>query len=122
MSTLWSATINHIGPDASDMVEAGVLILFGHGVPPALADVSLVHTDSKPATRPIAAGDRFSLGDQVFTVDAVGELANGNLDELGHVVLYVNQPEQQVLPGAVMVTGEPPAMPELGTRLSFDGE
>ena len=39
MSTLWSADITAIGPDASDMIDGGVVILFGEPVPEALAEV-----------------------------------------------------------------------------------
>ena len=38
----------------------------------------------------------------------VGDLATKNLDDLGHIVLYVNQPDQKLLPGAVLATGDVP--------------
>jgi PTS system glucitol/sorbitol-specific IIA component len=38
-------------------------------------------------------------------VTAVGDLAAKNLEDLGHVVLYVNKPDQKLLPGAVLVQG-----------------
>ena len=41
-------------------------------------------------------------------ITSVGDLAAKNLDELGHVVLYVNQPEQKLLPGAVNAVGSLP--------------
>ena len=37
----------------------------------------------------------------------VGERANANLAELGHVVVYANQPDQKLLPGAVKAAGAP---------------
>lgn len=120
MTSIWTSTVTHIGSDAGDMLEAGVVILFGEPVPPALADVSVVHAGAQEPTRDIAPGDIVRLGDQSFTVDAVGDLASKNLRELGHVVIYVNQPDQDFLPGAVMATGEMPSAPSVGATLSID--
>jgi PTS system glucitol/sorbitol-specific IIA component len=49
-----------------------------------------------------------SLAGTELRIDAVGELATRNLDDLGHIVLYINQPNQKLLPGAVLATGEVP--------------
>ena len=56
MSTLWSADITAIGPDASDMIDGGVVILFGEPVPEALAEVSIVHRTTTAPTRCICCG------------------------------------------------------------------
>ncbi|MFD2758277.1 PTS glucitol/sorbitol transporter subunit IIA [Gulosibacter faecalis] len=120
MANIWSTTVSHIGPDTNDMIEAGVVILFGEPVPPALADVSVVHRDAVELERDFAAGDTFVLGDARYTIDAVGDIANKNLRELGHIVIYVNQPEQELLPGAVLATGATPVAPAVGAELRIE--
>lgn len=121
MSTAyWTSTVSGIGADAADMVDAGVVILFGEPVPAALAEVSVVHRADAEPGRDIAVGDIIGLGDQEVTVQAVGELASANLRELGHVVLYCDPDEQQLLPGAIHVTGTI-AMPAPGDRLTIRG-
>ena len=42
-----------------------------------------------------------------------------NLTELGHVVIYVNQPEQELLPGAVLATGPQLVPPAVGGTVEF---
>lgn len=121
MTTIWSTTVSHIGPDAADMLEAGVVILFGEPVPPALADVSVVHTGAEAPARDIAPGDMIVLGAQRLTVDAVGDLAGQNLRELGHVVIYVGQPEQELLPGAILASGDMPTAPAVGASITVEG-
>lgn len=121
MSTIWTATVSQIGSDAADMLEAGVVILFGEPVPPALVDVSIVHTGAQEPTRDLAEGDAITIGEQTFTIDAFGELASKNLRELGHVVIYVNQPQQEVLPGAILASGDMPTAPAVGATLSIAG-
>lgn len=121
MSTpYWTSTVSSIGGDAADMVDAGVVILFGEPVPPALADVSVVHRPDAEPTRDLAVGDRIVIGDQEVTVQAVGELASQNLRELGHVVLYTDPGDQKLLPGAVHVTGSL-SMPNPGEHVAISG-
>jgi len=115
-TTLWTTTITRIGPDAQEMLDAGVLILFAEPVPPALADVSVVHSPDGAPQREIRVGDVFEVAGRDYPVDEVGEKATENLDELGHVVLYVNSVDQNLLPGAVHVRGEA-VPPGVGDRI-----
>lgn len=119
MSTLWSSRITTIGADAAEMIDGGVIILFGEPVPEALAEVSVVHSGAAAPSRPITAGDLLRLGDQTFTVDAVGERAMTNLTDLGHIVIYVNEPDQELLPGAVLASGPTPTVPAPGGTVEF---
>lgn len=113
---LWTTTITRIGDDAKDMFDAGVLILFGEPVPPALADVSVVHTPQAPPAREIRVGDVWEVAGREYPVEEVGEKATENLRELGHVVLYLNTVDQKLLPGAVHVRGEA-AIPAVGQTI-----
>lgn len=118
-STIWSATLTRVGDDASMMLEGGVIILFGEPVPDALADISLVHAGAQGLTRAISPGDQFQLGSAVFTIDEVGERAYDNLAELGHAVVYINQPGQNLLPGAVKASGGEIPSPAVGDTVAF---
>ena len=44
---LWSSEVVHVGRDASEMLAAGVLILFADPVPDALADIMAGHSHGK---------------------------------------------------------------------------
>ena len=117
MSTpIWTTTVTRIGRDAQEMFDAGVVILFAEPVPPALADVSVVHDPPAAPTREIRVGDVFEVAGRQYPVDEVGEKAAENLRELGHVVLYVNSVDQKLLPGAVHVRGEA-AAPATGEQI-----
>jgi PTS system glucitol/sorbitol-specific IIA component len=107
--TYYRSTIADIGPEAGEMIEGGVLILFGEPLPEALAEMSIVHRPSQALQgHVIAVGDTVSIAGSDLRIDAVGDIATKNLDELGHIVLYVNQPNQKLLPGAVLATGDIP--------------
>jgi glucitol/sorbitol PTS system EIIA component len=115
----WTTTVTRIGTDAQEMFDAGVLILFAEPVPPALADVSVVHTPAGAPEREIRAGDVVEVAGREYRVDEVGEKAAENLRELGHVVLYVDSVDQKLLPGAVHVRGDavPPTPPAAGEQI-----
>jgi PTS system glucitol/sorbitol-specific IIA component len=106
--TYYRSTVVDVGPEARDMVAAGVVILFGEPLPDALAEVSVVHRPSQTLDgHAIGVGDTVVIGGQELTIAAVGDIATKNLDELGHVVLYLNTAaERQPVPGAVFATGE----------------
>ncbi len=109
--TYYRSTIVDVGPEAAEMAAAGVVILFGEPLPEALAEVSVVHRPSQTlAGRSIAVGDTVVIGGRSLEITAVGDLAAKNLADLGHVVLYVNQPDQKLLPGAVQAVGDLPVI------------
>lgn len=121
MTTLYEATVTRIGADAQDMIDAGVVILFGEPCPDALAEVSIVHqggaADEGLAPQP---GDVVVLGATELTVRAAGELAGSNLRELGHIVLYCDPADDQaLLPGAVFVEGRIGAVAS-GDRIALE--
>lgn len=103
--TVWQSTVTYLGTDAAMMFEAGVYILFGEPVPAALAEVSLVHNGPSEPFTPLQVGDVFGVGDGAVTITEVGALANTNFEQLGHIVLYLNVPDADLLPGAVKATG-----------------
>jgi glucitol/sorbitol PTS system EIIA component len=117
--TYYRTTVVRVGPEADAMLAGGVLILFAEPLPDALADVSVVHRpDHRDPDFLIKVGDSVVVDGQELAVTAVGDIASKNLDELGHVVLYVNQPDQKLLPGAVHATGDLPE-PRPGHVIEF---
>ncbi|MGC3994329.1 MAG: PTS glucitol/sorbitol transporter subunit IIA [Propionicimonas sp.] len=115
---IWRSTVVHVGPDAAELFDAGVYILFGRPVPDALAEVSLVHSGPEGDFVGVEAGDEFWLAESMVTITEVGSLANENFEKLGHIVLYLNVGEADLLPGAVKAVGTLP-QPEVGQRVEI---
>ncbi|NHW78409.1 PTS sorbitol transporter subunit IIA, partial [Escherichia coli] len=46
------------------------------------------------------------IGEQVYTIEEVGTDANKNLEELGHISVYFRSGQNEVLPGAIVVSPE----------------
>ena len=119
--TLWSATVTRVGVDAVEIIQSGVLILFAEPAPTAISDVTIAHERASDLLRPLRAGDRLVVADQTYVLDEVGPHASDNLIELGHTVIYIDQPDQTLLPGALKASGPTPVVPQPGSTISFIG-
>ena len=68
---MYISQITAIGPLAAEMAEQQMMVLFGDGAPEAVAEIAVMHSGQTPE-RDIAPGDEMIVGEQVFTVTAVG--------------------------------------------------
>ncbi|WCC80267.1 PTS glucitol/sorbitol transporter subunit IIA [Cutibacterium equinum] len=122
--TLWNAVVLRSGKETQDMLDTGVIVLFGEPVPDALSDICVVHNrDGRSPMSPkrqIVPGDVLNLAGTRYTIDEVGEVATSNLGDLGHVVLYFNSPDQSLLAGAIKVSGPKPQVPDQGAILAIE--
>lgn len=98
--TKYASVVVSVGDMASEFFDAGMIVLFGEGAPEELADVAVIH---RPTTTDggLVPGDRVSLGDEVLTILAVGDVADENLVNLGHLSLKRNGQHEAALPGDV---------------------
>jgi PTS system glucitol/sorbitol-specific IIA component len=108
-------TVTHVGEMASAFLDLGIIVFFGDEAPQELQDVAVVHTPSVNVGG-ISPGDvvETTYEDTVttFGILAVGDVANDNMRNLGHLVLKRNGETVAKLPGDVCCD-EGPA-PELG--------
>lgn len=119
MDPYFRSSVIRLGGEASGLVAGGVMILFREPVPEELADVSVIHAPASTPGLPVSTGDELMIGNSRVTLTAVGERADANLRELGHIVVYLNPgPDSELLPGAVHARGEL-AMPEPGAGIEL---
>lgn len=98
------------------------MIMFSEPVPDELADVSVIHAPLGDLALPIQSGDELFVRESRVTVTEVGNRANANLRELGHLVVYLNPDAgADCLPGAIHAQGEL-KMPELGDPIELRRE
>ncbi len=108
-TTLYETTLREIGPDAADLLDGGVLILFALGAPPELAEVSVLHEAAGAAGAAPRPGDALLIAGERFGITAVGGTAWQKIAELGHVVFSFNGASTAERPGEICVE---PADPE----------
>ncbi|MDF1520315.1 MAG: PTS glucitol/sorbitol transporter subunit IIA [Brevefilum sp.] len=110
----YQATVTEIGPLVVEFVNAGILVFFGAKAPPELREFSIIH-DGKELLENVEPGDEVVIDDASYKVLAVGEVANTNLGNLGHLVMKFNGMEVAELPGDVCVEEKPVHPVEIGT-------
>ncbi len=113
----YQSTIVRVGDEAEEMINGGVLILFGEPLPPDLESLSVVHSPLGDPAQEMRPGDELWFGENRLTLTAVGERAHENLCTLGHVVVYTDpDPAGGLLPGALHAEGRL-GVPAAGTQL-----
>jgi PTS system glucitol/sorbitol-specific IIA component len=112
----YQATITAIGPYVAEFIDHNILVFFGDQAPEELAEFSILH-DGKELKGSLSVGDTVCLGESSFTVLAVGDVANDNLRNLGHVIIRFNGEAEPEMPGDVCVEKKP--LPEIEPGLEF---
>ena len=80
------STVVGIGDSVEEFRAARVLVFFNAGAPEELAEFSVLHEATVNLAN-VASGDSLRLGAETFDILAVGEVANQNLANLGHLVV-----------------------------------
>lgn len=110
-------TVTAIGELADAFLAEGIVVLFGDDAPEELQEVAVVHHATVNAGG-VAPGDRVEIGDAVLEVLAVGDVANDNLVNLGHLVLKRNGSTVAALPGDVCCDEGPLPAIAAGDRIT----
>lgn len=113
-------TVTGVGDLAGEFFADGIIVLFGDESPEELQEVAVVHR-AEINEGGVAPGDVVTItgddGDTTMHVLAVGDVANENLTNLGHLVLKRNGSDEAALPGDVCCDeGDIPAIGE-GDRI-----
>ena len=128
----YRGVIQEIGPMVEEFLPHGILIFFGANAPAELREVSLVHDGTHLHTN-LAVGDLLqfipaSSTDEStthppmrFRLTAVGEMANANLAQLGHLVVHFDAASTANLPGTISVEPSLEHLPFVGTTFEISG-
>ena len=114
----YATTVTAVGGLVEAFRADGLLVWFAEGAPEELHEFSLLHAP-EVADGGVQVGDTVDLDGHRFTVTAVGDVADTNLRQLGHLDLKANGETVPPLPGDVCV--EKAELPVLvaGSRLTI---
>lgn len=116
----YTTTIVEVGPDAPSFLDELMAITFAGNAPEELRPYCFL-VEHAELEGHLAVGQRVLIGDQVWTMTAVGNVAEQNLANLGHVTLVFDGGSEPRMSGAIHVGGpdEVPAL-AVGARVVFD--
>ena len=114
------ATVKHVGENAIDPQER-MLILFGAEATDQLKKVSVIQEIAEnQAAIHLNLGDTISFDEQVYTITHTGQLAQEQLNAIGHAtIIFQEVPEEDSLANGIYV--KPFEMPIIseGTLISY---
>lgn len=115
----YSTVVTRVGPLVQDFIREGRLVLFAEGAPDELHDFSVLHTPDEEFEE-VAVGDRLVIGGTRFRVTAVGEVANKNLQAIGHAAFKSNGKTEPDMPGDICVEELAFPLPAPGDKIVLE--
>ncbi len=114
------ARVTSIGEFATEFMEEGVLVFFATNAPEELQEHAVVHDSAHPLSADVVAGDTIRIGTERWEILAVGNVANENLRNLGHLVLKFNGRNEPEMRGDINVAegNVPPIQPGLEVEIT----
>jgi len=114
----YKTTITYIGELAVEALEDNMVVLFGNNAPKDVKNYCFVHSQDK-LRGSIDLNTTLLIGEKAYIVTSVGNVANKNLNELGHVTLKFDGQKIPELPGTIHLLG--PGLPSIaiGDELIF---
>jgi glucitol/sorbitol PTS system EIIA component len=119
--TRYAATVTAVGEQVPEFIGQGLLIWFAEGAPEELHFFTVLHRPTV-TTGGVRPGDLVRIDDKVFRVTAVGEVANDNMVNLGHIDMKANGASEAPLPGDLCLEELPLPEPRPGTMLVIERE
>ncbi|RVU71382.1 MULTISPECIES: PTS glucitol/sorbitol transporter subunit IIA [Lactobacillus] len=115
---VYETEVVDIGSDAQEFKEVNMLIFFGDEAPDALRSSCFIIKVNN-LEQDIEVGQTLQIGDDKYKITAVGNEANRNLKNLGHVAVKFTGDKVAEMPGSLYVEeGEFPKI-EVGTKVQI---
>ena len=96
-----------------------MLILFGDNAPDTLKDYCYT-IDVKPTEGTIKKGQKIKFDNNDYEIVEVGDIAEKNLVNLGHLTVHFSGDPAQCLPGAIVVENKPAPDIQIGTEIEIN--
>ena len=107
---IFQTDIIELGEQVDAFFEEGMFVLFGENVPDTLKDFCHF-IDQKNVDGTIKKGDKLVIDQKEYLITAVGDIAQSNLETLGHLTVVFSGAKEAGLPGSICVEAKP--MPKL---------
>ena len=118
MAIIYSTSVTSIGSEAATFLTEKMLVTFGANAPEELRDYCYV-LGAATSSGPILPGSKAVIDGTSMTITAIGEVAQKNLDALGHVTLVFDGADTPRMDGAIHLLVDGTSMPNLHAGSTF---
>jgi PTS system glucitol/sorbitol-specific IIA component len=115
---IFQTEVIELGDQVEAFFDEGMFVLFGENVPDTLKDFCHF-IDEKKVDGTIKAGDMLVIDGTKFQITAVGNIAQSNLEALGHLTVIFSGAREAGLPGSICVEAKPLAKLIVGSKISI---
>lgn len=99
-----TSTVTYVGESAINEKEP-ILVLFNESATENLKQISIIQQVEPDITFNLTNGDRIDIDGTPYSIQYVGNLANSNLNHLGHtVLLFAEVPENDIIENALYLS------------------
>ena len=100
----YATRVIEVGSDAAEFLAEKTAITFAGDAPESLRPYCFI-IEKGELTGGITVGQGLRIADQKWTITALGNVAETNLENLGHVTLVFDGASEPRMPGAVHIGG-----------------
>ena len=115
---VFQTEIIELGEQVDAFFEEGMFVLFGENVPDTLKDFCHF-IDQKKVDGTIKKGDKLVVDQKEYLITAVGDIAQSNLETLGHLTVVFSGAKEAGLPGSICVEAKPMPKLTIGSKRSY---
>lgn len=114
------SVVKEVG-EFAELEDEPVIILFNDTAPPGLREVCVIHEFDAPIEKDyLQKGSKIIFGDEEFTIENIGNVANETLYDLGHISLYFDYDNlEDILPGSAYLSPKRKPLVKAGDTITF---
>lgn len=98
-------TVEKVGNIANELISNNMIVTFKRPVPKELENLCVILSNLNICDD-IKGNDILCLCGTDYKIEYVGDEANKNLKELGHITLRFNNSDKDLLPGSIYLTND----------------
>lgn len=118
MNVIYENQVKAAGPCVEEFKEMNMFVIFGDNAPEEIKDYCY-SVSVNPINGTISAGQTLKIGDNEYTITAVGHEAPVTLAGLGHCTINFSGQTTVDLPGTIYVENKPMPTMEIGTVIQI---
>lgn len=115
---IYKNKVKALGDLAETFLDEGMIIFFGDNAPDTLADYCY-SIDINKVEETIKSGQTLILDGIAFKITAVGDVAEKNLVNLGHITIAFNGSTEPTLSGTICVEKKKIPSMKIGSEISI---
>ena len=114
--------IVNIGKLAKSFQQACFIITFKENAPEDLSDYCVILPNQFKVSCPLSVGQKLYIGENSYSISAIGNLVNVNFPKLGHITIVFDGAKQAKLDGMIHVVGQYPDNLAIGDKFIIEAD